>query len=62
MPNIDVEDIERYTKIAALAQQAAIELFNFLGNLRLQGGKSAEENLEHAELTNAEAKKVIDSL
>lgn len=60
--SLTLEDIERLTKLAALAQQAALEIAKFLANAHAQSGKTTEEILVHAEEANNKAKEAIAAL
>lgn len=56
------EETERILKIVALLQQGIVEVANFINNKHVQGTKTTQEILDHAEQSNKEAKALIDSL
>lgn len=57
-----VADLEKLLKLITLGQQVAVEIGNMIRNIRLQDGKTIDELLQHAEVTNEEAKQIIASL
>lgn len=59
---LSAEDLEKILKLTALIQAGIAELGNIVANKRAQSGKTDQEILDHAEQTNAEARKMIENL
>ena len=59
---MNVEELERITKLIALIQLGAAQLIPLIERMRAQGGETNEQILAHAEKANTEARKLIDAL
>lgn len=58
----DAADIEKLSKLTALILQGITEVNNIIANKRAQEGRTEEENFDHAERRNKEARELIDKL
>lgn len=59
---LDANDIEKLMKLMALVTQGVQEISNIIANKEAQKGRTEDENFDHAEKRNAEARRLIDAL
>lgn len=55
-------DLERIMRLIALLQQGAAEVGTMIAQIRRQQGETTDQILADAEVKNAEAKTLIDTL